>query len=158
MHGVCAQVTKSAAHLGAWRASLAAHGLLRPSVLARISPTTRGVSISREGFGLATPCLEAGRCAPARFTLGTLPLRGFTGGHTYFMQRVQNFEGHALPRARPLTVHFTFQYSDTPDFPHGKRQRAREAGLWAVDAPSYFTEGRFVKLVRPPLSAALIAG
>jgi hypothetical protein len=57
--------------------------------------------------------------------------------------------GHALPRLSPLTVHFTFQYSDTPDYPHGKRQRAREAGLWAVDPPSYFENGSFVRIIGP---------
>ena len=141
------RVTGSAAHLNAWRTSLAAHGLLRPDVLRRIAPTTRGVSISKAGFASATPCLPEARCAPARFTVGTLPLRAFTGGHTFFMQRVANFEGHALPRAQPLTVHFTFQYSDTPDYPHGKRQRAREAALWSVDPPEYFTEGVFVRVL-----------
>ena len=70
------------------------------------------------------------------------------------MQRVQNFEGHVLARAQTLTVHFTFQYSDTPDYPHGKRQRAREAGLWMADPPEYYTEGRFVRLVGPLFSAA----
>ena len=100
----------------------------------------------------ATPCLQEMGCSPTRFTLGTLPLRAFTGGHTYFMQRVQNFESHALPRASALTVHFTFQYSDTPDYPHGKRQRAREAGLWVADPPAYYTSGRFVRLVGPLFS------
>ena len=147
-------VTSQAAHLDAWRASLGAHGLLRDDVLRQIGPSTRGVSISKQGFQLATPCLPEADCAPTRFTLGTLPLRVFTGGHTYFMQRVQNFEGHARPKHLPLTVHFTFQYSDTPDFPHGKRQRAREAGLWAVDPPAYFTEGTFVRVVGPLYTAA----
>jgi hypothetical protein len=154
-------VTSSKGHMAAWRESLAAHGLLREEALNAISPSTRGVSISKAGFKLAVPCLPeqeadpatAGGCRPTRFTLGTLPLRAFTGGHTYFMQSVKDREGHALPRASPLTVHFTFQYSDTPDFPHGKRQRAREAGLWAVDPPSYFTEGVFVKLVGPLYTA-----
>ena len=62
------RVTGSAAHLNAWRTSLAAHGLLRPDVLRRIAPTTRGVSISKAGFASATPCLPEARCAPARFT------------------------------------------------------------------------------------------
>ena len=70
------------------------------------------------------------------------------------MQRVQNFEGHARPRTAPLTVHFTFQYSDTPDFPHGKRQRAREAALWTADPTNYYSEGRFVRLIGPLYSAA----
>ena len=76
-------VTSQATLLDAWRTSLRAHGLLREEVLQSIGPSTRGVSISREGFKLATPCLDDGGCAPTRFTLGTLPLRSFTGGHTY---------------------------------------------------------------------------
>ena len=147
-------VTASASHMAAWRESLDAHGLLRAQVLESITPSTRGVSISKAGFQLATPCLPEAHCPTARFTLGTLPLRAFTGGHTYFMQRVQNFDGHRLARFTPLTVHFTFQYSDTPDFPHGKRQRAREAGVWAVDPPSYHTEGRFIRLIGPLYTAA----
>lgn len=147
-------VTAKVSHLDAWRASLAAHGLLREQVFSAIGPSTRGVSISKPNFELAQPCLPEEGCAPSRFTLGTLPLRAFTGGHTYFMQRVQNFEGHVLARAQTLTVHFTFQYSDTPDYPHGKRQRAREAGLWMADPPEYYTEGRFVRLVGPLFSAA----
>ena len=43
-------------------------------------------------------------------------------------------------------MHFTFQFGDTGEYPHGKRQRAREAALWAVDPPEYFTEGLFVAI------------
>ena len=57
-------------------------------------------------------------------------------------------------RTAASQVHFTFQYSDTPDFPHGKRQRAREAALWTADPPSYYTEGRYVKLVGALYTAA----
>ena len=105
-------------------APAAAHGLLRPDVLRRIAPTTRGVSISKAGFASATPCLP-GACAPAR-SRSARPAARFHRRPPFFMQRVANFE--ACRRAQPLTVHFTFQYSDTPDYPHGKRQRAREAG------------------------------
>ena len=49
--------------------------------------------------------------------------------------RWQGMEGHELPQNEPITVHFTFQFGDTKDYPHGKRQRAREAALWAVDPP-----------------------
>ena len=49
--------------------------------------------------------------------------------------RWQSMEGHELPQNEPITVHFTFQFGDTKDDPHGKRQRAREAALWAVDPP-----------------------
>ena len=38
--------------------------------------------------------------------------------------------------------HVISQFGDTGDHPHGKRQRAREAALWAVDPPEYFTEVR----------------
>ena len=152
-------VTLSAPHMDAWRRSLAAHGNLLEEAFASISPNTRGVWMSEECTSQmrvehplptacrAAPCLEASGCSPHRFTMGTLPLRAFTGGHTYFMQRVQNFEGHGRPQTEALTVHFTFQYSDTPDFPHGKRQRAREAGLWTEDPPEYYSQGRFVRLV-----------
>ena len=149
-----APVVGSAERMASWRASLAAHGLLREDALSSISTSTRGVYISDAGFASAAPCLPARRCAPARFTLGTLPMRVFTGGHVYFMQRLQNADGHARPDAEALTVHFTFQYSDFPDFPHGKRQRAREAGLWIADPPEYFTRGRFVRLVGPLWTAA----
>ena len=147
-------VTSSASHLNAWRDSLASHHLLRETVLSSISPTTRGVFISGEGRSNVVPCLPNQNCQPTRFTLATLPLRAFTGGHTWFMQHAYNFDGHQRPQTSVLTVHFTFQYSDTPDFPHGKRQRAREAQLWTADPPSYYTEGRFVRLVGPLYTAA----
>ena len=56
-------------------------------------------------------------------------------------------EGYTLPQNEPITVHFTFQFGDTGDYPHGKRQRAREAALWAVDPPAYFTDGVYVALL-----------
>ena len=80
-------------------------------------------------------------------SLGTLPMRGFTNGHTWFNQDVAHMPGAERPEHAPVTVHFTFQFGDTGDYPHGKRQRAREAALWAVDPPEYFTEGVFVALV-----------
>ena len=46
------------------------------------------------------------------------------------------------------------QFGDTPKYPHGKRQRAREAGLWAVDPPEYFTQGVYVALRGPAYTAA----
>ena len=32
------------------------------------------------------PCLPSARCEGARFAFGTLPMRPFTGGHTWFNQ------------------------------------------------------------------------
>jgi hypothetical protein len=62
-------------------------------------------------------------------------------------------EGHELPQHEPVTVHFTYQFGDTNAYPHGKRQRAREAALWAVDPPEYFTEGVYVAIVGPSYTA-----
>ena len=95
------------------------------------------------------PCLPHKTCTPVKFTFGTLPMRPFTGGHTWFNQNVQQMAGHEQPQNEPITVHFTFQFGDTGEYPHGKRQRAREAALWAVDPPEYFTEGVFVAVVGP---------
>ena len=79
----------------------------------------------------------------------TLPIRPFSSGHGWFNQGVQKLAGHELPQHVPVNVHFTFQFGDTPKYPHGKRQRAREAALWAVDPPSYFTEGVYIALSGP---------
>ena len=64
------------------------------------------------------PCLPGESCEPVAFTFGTLPMRPFTGGHTWFNQNVQQMEGHETPQFEPITVHFTFQFSDTGDYPH----------------------------------------
>ena len=53
------------------------------------------------------PCLPGDSCAPTHFTFGTLPIRPFTGGHTWFNQNVQSMAGHELPQFEPITVHFT---------------------------------------------------
>ena len=110
-------------------------------------PHARAVHMSHAEY---PPCLPSAVCRMRRFSFGTLPMRPFTGGHTWFNQNVQEMEGRDLPQHEPITVHFTFQFGDTGDYPHGKRQRAREAGLWAVDPPEYFTEGIFVAMVGPP--------
>ena len=235
-------VTARADHMVAWRATLRAHGLDRPGAFAAVTPSTRGVSISKADFPSAAPCLprneSLGRagCAANRFTLGALPPlqpdATHTGcdpmPHTGCHPMPHTLPAHARhaaaarlherprllhaaraglrrpraePRRRPRAasclgrdgaprlsrrlsrhpdaraqqtlrarrthartvrttartlpqVHFTFQYSDTPDFPHGKRQRAREAALWTADPPSYYTEGRYVKLVGALYTAA----
>jgi len=108
-------------------------------------PTTRRVARSQP----QPPCLPDVECEPVSFTYGTLPMRPFSGGHTWFNQNVGTMQGHELPQNEPVTVHFTFQFGDTGAYPHGKRQRAREAALWAVDPPEYFTEGVFVALKGP---------
>ena len=112
--------------------------------------TTRDIHLSRDTM---KPCLPSVTCEGVDFTIGTLPVRGFTNGHTWFNQNVQRMPGYELPQNEPVTVHFTFQFGDTQEYPHGKRQRAREAALWSVDPPKYFTEGVFVRLVGPLFTA-----
>ena len=133
---------------GEWAAALKASGVHDPAdvdaALGGRSDATRDVAISN---GVVAPCLPEERCKEVHFSLGTLPARGFTNGHLWFNQYVQRMPGHELPQNEPVTVHFTFQFGDTQEYPHGKRQRAREAALWSVDPPEYFTEGVFVRLV-----------
>jgi hypothetical protein len=47
----------------------------------------------------------------------------------------------------------TYQYGDSSKFPYGKRQRMREARVWQVDPPSYFTGGKYLAVA--PEAAAL---
>ena len=91
-----------------------------------------GLRVVHVSHGSYPPCLPSERCAPTTFTFGTLPMRPFTGGHTWFNQNVQEMEGHEQPQHEPITVHFTFQFGDTGDYPHGKRQRAREVHAFAL--------------------------
>lgn len=108
--------------------------------------TLRPVWLSHKAL---RPCLPWEQCESVRFTLSTLPMRAFTNGHSWFNQDAQHAPGADTPIGEPVTVHFTFQFGDTKEYPHGKRQRAREAALWAVDPPHYFTEGVFVRLTSP---------
>jgi len=135
-------------NMGNWKASLAANGVaLPPNGFDGAPGNVRSVFQSHSTH---QPCLPSETCGgPVSFTYGTLPMRPFTGGHTWFNQNVQEMEGHDQPQFEPITVHFTFQFGDTKEYPHGKRQRAREAALWAVDPPEYFTAGLFVALDGP---------
>ena len=134
-------------------AYLQAAGLpeLPPAQHKEIAARTRRIFRTR---AKARPCLPTESCDAVPFTFATLPIRPFSSGHTWFNQGVQEMEGHELPQHMPVNVHFTFQFGDTPKYPHGKRQRAREAGLWAVDPPEYFTQGVYVALRGPAYSAA----
>ena len=91
----------------------------------------------------------------ARFSLGTLPARVVLSGHAQFVQHVASHDQLSsravpLPQHTPLAVHLTYQSGDTPQFALGKRQRAREAGLWVADPPEYYSEGApFVQLDGP---------
>ena len=130
--------------LQAWLRSRRAEGVAAPpDAFASLPGNHRRVHQTGSSH---EPCLPGAGCAATTFTFGTLPVRPFTGGHTWFNQNVQEMDGHEQPQHQPITVHFTFQFGDTKEYPHGKRQRAREAALWAVDPPEYFTEGIFVAL------------
>jgi len=48
------------------------------------------------------PCLPDAQCDPVGFTYGTLPMRPFSGGHTWFNQNVGTMEGHTLPQYEPV--------------------------------------------------------
>lgn len=62
--------------------------------------------------------------------LGVLPLSLFCSGHVYFVQRLpQRLQLDAM------VVHTTYQFSHSM----GKRQRLREAMLWAMDPPEYYS-------------------
>ena len=80
-------------------------------------------------------------------TLGALPLPLFANGHGYFVQGAQRRLG--VP---PFCVHATY----TLDFHDGpsKRQRFREAGLWAADPPARAAERFLVLNASLPSSVA----
>ena len=70
---------------------------------------------------------------------GVLSPALFANGHTYFVQQV-----HRHGR-EPYSVHLTYQYGDHASFAFGKRQRLRQAGLWAMEQAEYY-DGKFVVL------------
>lgn len=84
-----------------------------------------------------------------RLKLARLPLKYFANGHSFFVQRM-----YAKPDSPPpFVVHMTYQYGDSSKFPYGKRQRMREARVWQVDPPAYFSEGKFLAVA--PEAASL---
>ena len=137
-----------------WAEALRPQGLALPHA-PRMGPAVRDAFLSDARYSPCGAEAEAatgdGACAPLPFALGTLPPLSFMGGHTAFLQ---GRLAAALPgmaqsgRTRPHSVHLTHQFSDAADFPYGKRHRAREALLWAIDPPTYF-DGHFVRLVGP---------
>ena len=75
-------------------------------------------------------------------TVGTFPIAEISNGHTFFIQKM-----HEIVAVPPVAVHCTYQYGDDTGYAYGKRQRLRDAGLWLVDPPSYYEEGRYLQLV-----------
>ncbi|GIL68302.1 hypothetical protein Vafri_21586 [Volvox africanus] len=68
--------------------------------------------------------------------VGVLPVASFSGGHTFYVQRL-----YEVQRVKPYAVHCTFQYGANP----GKRNRLREAMLFD-DPPSYYMDDSFVSV------------
>ena len=111
--------------------------------------------VSREGaLAEINPSRPAGHRAQlaawnGKLSLGVLPPRLFAGGHTFFVQGL---------RAGALSVHPTYQFSDDPSFPFGKRSRLRQYGLWMAPEEAGYAAGRFLALrddtaMPPPLSS-----
>jgi hypothetical protein len=110
-------------------------------LLASITLATRDIFLSEAA-------LETDETDEAQvpFAIGTLPAHAFLTGHAFFAQHAHRWHATAaLPGApdtalaqQPLAVHLTFQFGDAPTYAYGKRQRAREAGLWFADPPSYY--------------------
>ena len=71
--------------------------------------------------------------------LGILPMLQFTTAFTYYI--------HAATRARaaavPFSLHAIFSHGKSAE---RKTQILREAGLWTLDPPAYYAEGRFLQL------------
>ena len=53
------------------------------------------------------PCLPDAKCDGVRFSFGTLPMRPFSGGHTWFNQNVAAMPGAERPEHAPVTVHLS---------------------------------------------------
>lgn len=83
------------------------------------------------------------------FTLSTFSITEFSNGHTHFVQRL-----HEAAGLTPFSVHTTHQFADTHEYPLGKRQRLREAGLWTVDGPEYYSQGNFLAVHGPLVAPA----
>ena len=109
LNGRTAQVVRGSelSDLDGWKRSLREENVsLPPSAFEHLPTSYRRV---RRTGAIHEPCLPGAGCAPISFTYGTLPIRPFTGGHTWFNQNVQEMAGHELPQHEPITVHFTFQ-------------------------------------------------
>ena len=96
--------------------------------------------LAKEGFYPVRRHSADGRVVvgPKGVRIAPLPSDRFCSGHLVWTQQA------AQTRAC-VSVHATFtEYGDA-----GKRWRFLEAGLWALNAPEYFTEGRYLTFVPP---------
>jgi hypothetical protein len=73
-------------------------------------------------------------------SIGMLPVANFAHGHTYFTTKQPQRLGVDV-----YAVHATFQFGSKRQGQFlGKRQRFREEGLWVVDPPAHYTDGKFL--------------
>ena len=155
-----ASVSKDAGVWAAWVADVAAAAEEAPSPRA-VTAVTRDVFRSADAWPTHERCADAhdlafesdGACTrssstgaihddgAAHWTIGTLPAAHFASGHYWFAQAGWADERVAAPRAALQALHLTFGFGDGADGPHGKRQRAREAGMWWADDDRYYGMG-----------------
>lgn len=65
-------------------------------------------------------------------SIGVLPIAYFSSGHTYFVGQWFHREGEG---ALPYLMHATFTFSQHD----GKRHRLRDALMWVIDPPEYYS-------------------
>ena len=71
--------------------------------------------------------------------LGILPMLQFTTAFTYYIHA----ETRARAAAPPFSLHAIFSHGKSAE---RKAQILREAGLWTLDPPAYYAQGRFLQL------------
>ena len=90
---LCPQVVRgSDIGTGSWALTSWANELQRENVSLpemAISNLVDGVRRVHRSVSGHEPCLPGEGCKMVSFTYGTLPIRPFTGGHTWFNQNVQ---------------------------------------------------------------------
>lgn len=119
-------VSKQPAAWHAWVYSLQAGDL--PPSLESVTAATRDVFRGRVA--------DSSTGSSQFFTVGTLPAAQFAGGHYWFVQRAASRPDATARGVQAL--HLTFGFGDGVEAPHGKRQRAREAGVWRMDDDDYY--------------------
>ena len=71
-----------------------------------------------------------------RLAMGVLPYLSFPGGHSIWIENTPNTTG-----VKPVAIHATYTFGDTPQYAFGKRERFREMSLWDVESPGYYGDG-----------------
>ncbi|KAK3267673.1 hypothetical protein CYMTET_23785 [Cymbomonas tetramitiformis] len=64
---------------------------------------------------------------------GVLPMVEFLNGHSFFVTQL-----HKKYNTKPVALHATYQFGDTPEYSYGKRERLRQAGIWWVENDQFY--------------------